>query len=258
MTASELLLDARLQRQRLAQLPAEAQPADAEQAYMSQAHYVERLTSHFGGQTIGYKIACTNEVAQRLLRVSEPFHGRLLSAFCQVSPAHFRADEFFMRVMEAEFAFRFAKDLPASNKLASREQIVGALEGVLPSLEIVDSRYTTWTDMNAAALIADNAAHGAWVRGALVSDWRDIDLAAQTVELHVNGKMVETGSGAAVLGHPLNALGWLVRRLHQRGTGLRAGEYVTTGVTTDIFLAAAGDHVLANFGALGTAEVSFD
>lgn len=255
MTASQLLLDARLKRERVAQLPSGVQPIDAEQAYLSQARYVERLINHYGGETIGYKIACTNEVAQRFLKVSEPFHGRLLSAFSQASPAHFHARDFFMRVIEAEFAFRFVHDVPAG---ASREQIMDAVEGVLPSIEIVDSRYTSWTDMNAAALIADNAAHGAWVRGELVRNWRDFDLAAQKVELHANGKLVQTGSGAAVLGHPLNVLEWLVRRLHARGTGLKAGEYVTTGVTTDVYMAEAGDRVVADFGALGTAEVSFD
>ena len=257
MTASQLLLEVRLTRQRLARLPVELQPVDAEQAYVSQAGCVDRLLHHYGGETIGYKIACTNEIAQRLLKVSEPFHGRLLSAFAQASPAHFHAGDFFMRVMEAEFAFRFAKDLPPGEKEASREEIADALEGVLPSIEIVDSRYASWTDMDAPALILDNAVHGAWVMGALVRDWRHLDLAAQPVTLRANGKVVETGSGAAVLGHPLNALAWLVRRLHARGVTVKAGEYVTTGVTTDIFLAQAGDHVIADFGALGTVEVIF-
>jgi 2-keto-4-pentenoate hydratase len=247
-----------LRRERLAHLPPGIAPASTEQAYSSQERYVERLINHFGGHTIGYKIACTNELAQRLLRVPEPFHGRLLSSFFQPSPARFRAGDFFMRVIEAEFGFRFARDLQVGARPATRDEIVDALEGVLPSIEIVDSRYSAWTDMDAPALIADNAAHGAWVAGALVRDWQHIDLAAQAVELRANGKTVETGSGAAVLGHPLNALTWLAGRLHARGVAPRAGEYVTTGVTTDIFMAHAGDEVVADFGPLGSVAVRFD
>ena len=256
MTASQLLLDARLKQQRVATFPPGLELQSIEQAYLTQDHYVERLLNQYGGETIGYKIACTNAIAQRLLKVSEPFHGRLLSAFFQTSPAQFRAHDFFMRVMEAEFAFRFAKDLPPGTEV-TRETIVDSIEGVVPSLEIVDSRYTSWTDMNAPALIADNAVHGAWVMGRMTRDWRGLDLAGQRVELHANGKLVETGSGAAVLGHPLHALEWLVRRLHARGVGPKAGEYVTTGVTIGIFLAQAGDHVVADFGPLGQVEVRF-
>ena len=72
----------------------------------------------------------------------------------------------------------------------TRDEIADAVEGVLPGIEIVDSRYTSWTTMGAEALIADNACHGAWVKGALVKDWRGIDLASQPVQLVVNGKVV--------------------------------------------------------------------
>jgi 2-keto-4-pentenoate hydratase len=112
--------------------------------------------------------------------------------------------------------------------------------------------------VGAPSLIADNAVHGAWVKGALVTNWRELDLAAQAVELRVNGKVVERGSGRAVLGHPLNALEWLVHRLHERGIGLNAGEYVTTGVTTDIYDAQPGDHLSADFGRVGAVELMME
>ena len=162
-----------------------------------------------------------------------------------------------MRVMEAEFGFQFARDLPPSTTPVTRDQIADALAGVLPAIEIVDSRYAAWTDCDVPSLIADNAVHGAWVHGNLITDWRNLDLAAQAVTLHVNGKPVESGSGAAVMGHPLNALTWLVHRLHAQGVTLKAGEYVTTGVATNIYMAQAGDHVVADFGPVGKAELSF-
>jgi 2-keto-4-pentenoate hydratase len=112
--------------------------------------------------------------------------------------------------------------------------------------------------MGAAALIADNACHGAWVKGALMKNWRDIDLAAQPVRLMVNGKTAGTGSGAAVLGHPLNAVEWLVNKLASHGLGLKAGQFVTTGVTTETYMAEAGDRVQADFGSIGSVELTLD
>jgi 2-keto-4-pentenoate hydratase len=140
----------------------------------------------------------------------------------------------------------------------TREEISDAVEGVLPGIEIVDSRYISWTTMGATALIADNACHGAWVKGAVVRDWRGIDLASQAVRLIVNDKVVAAGSGAAVLGHPLNALEWLVGKLSSHGLRLAAGDYITTGVTTDTYMVEAGDSVRAEFGPVGAVELSFD
>lgn len=255
MTA-DILLGARLRREPIDELPPGARPATPEEAYASQNRVIERLLNHYGGHTIGYKIACTNAVAQRFLNTPEPFSGRLLSASTFDSPARLPAADFFMRIIESEFAFQFARDLPPADHPLDRGEIADALAGVLPGIELVDSRFQSWTSVGVPSLIADNACHGAWIKGALVRNWRDLDLAAQPVTLSVNGAVVQRGAGSAVLGHPLNALQWLVHRLHAQGIGLQAGEYVTTGVTTDIYDAQPGDRLHAEFGPVGSVELS--
>lgn len=261
-SGSQLLLDARVKRARLAELPSGARPATPQEAYQCQGRLIEKLLAHLGGRTIGYKIACTNAIAQQFLNMPEPFYGRLLSAttFATTfnSPARLPAGDFFMRVIESEFAFQFARDLPPSAKPLEVDAIADALAGVLPGIEVVDSRFTEWAKVGAPSLIADNACHGAWVKGALVTDWRKLDLAAQAVTLSVNGSVVQRGSGAAVLGHPLQALQWLVHRLHAQGIGFSNGDYVTTGVTTDIYDAQPSDALVADFGPVGSVAVTFD
>lgn len=254
--SAELLANALIHRSQLKELPVAARPQTTEEAYAVRERVVERWLAHYGGRVIGYKIACTNPSAQQYLNLDGPFYGNLLSALSFDSPACIKAGDFFMRVMEAEFAFRMARDLEPGHY--TRDEIADALEGVLPGIEIVDSRYTSWTTMGAAALIADNACHGAWVKGALVKDWRGIDLASQPVQLMVNGKVIGKGSGAAVLGHPLNALEWLVTKLASHGRTLKAGDYITTGVTTDTYMAHAGDRVRADFGPVGAVELRFE
>jgi 2-keto-4-pentenoate hydratase len=258
MTAAELLLNARVHMQRLAELPAAVRPQSVDAAYAVQAELVPKLLGHFGGTAIGYKIACTNEIAQQQLGVPHPFTGRLLAATSQQSPGHLRASEYFMRVMEAEFGFRIARDLPPAAAPYTREQVADAVDGVLPCIEVVDSRFDSWTTVGAPSLIADNACHAAWIHGDLVTNWRELDLAAQKVRLVINGTITGVGSGAAVLGHPLNALTWLAQALNARGEGLHAGDYVTTGVTTDIYLAGKGDQVVADFGSVGVVELKIE
>ena len=256
-TAAHLLAQARIKHQRLSELPEDVRPKTPAEAYSVQDGLIDQLLAHYGGSVIGYKIACTNVTAQRQLHVEAPFFGRLLSAFFHEVPAQVEAGQFFMRVVEAEFAFEMARDLPPDATPRSREEIDDALKGVIPGIEIVDSRFDEWTTIGAPSLIADNACNAAWVKGSLLTDWRGIDLAKQAVSVTVNGKVLREGSGSNVLGHPLNALEWLVNNLSARGLGLKAGQYVTTGVTTEVYMAERGDRITADFGPVGSVDLTF-
>jgi 2-keto-4-pentenoate hydratase len=256
-SGADLLAQARINHKRLTELPGSIRPNTPGEAYAVQDGLVERLLAYYGGSAIGYKIACTNVTAQRQLNVDAPFSGRLLSAFFFESPARVEASEFFMRVVEAEFAFEMARDLPPTPAPRSRQEIAAAVKGVLPAIEIVDSRFDDWTTIGAPSLIADNACNAAWVKGSVVTDWQSIDLAAQAVRVTVNGKVLREGSGSNVLGHPLHALEWLVNSLSVRGLGLKAGQYVTTGVTTEVYMAERGDRITADFGPVGSVDLEF-
>lgn len=260
--SAQLLSDARTKRVRLAALPEPVRPVTPSDAYRCQHLLVEKLVEHYGGALIGYKVACTNVTAQRQLNVDGPFYGRMMSEFCFDSPARVEAGQFFMRVVEAEFGFRMGRDLPPRAEPYSAVEAGDAVEGAMPGIEIVDSRFDDWTTIGAPSLIADNACHAAWVKGALVKDWRGIDLAEQTVLLTVHGsdgklKLERAGIGSAVLGHPLNALAWLATQLSSQGRGLRAGHYVTTGVTMEVYMGDRGDRIQAGFGPLGSVELEF-
>lgn len=249
---------ARINHRRLAELPYSVRPQTANEAYQCQAGLVSQILEHFGGEVIGYKIACTNPLAQQQLHVSGPFYGHLLSRFCFESPAQIEADQFFMRVVEAEFAFRMRHDLPPVAQPYTEDEIATAVEGVLPAIEIVDSRFMDWTTIGVLSLISDNACNGAWVKGPLVRNWQEINLAGQPVQLLVNGRIVCKGSGAAVMGHPLHALRWLVHTLCSSGLGLKGGQYISTGVTTDVYMAESGDRITADFGEVGCVNLKFN
>jgi 2-keto-4-pentenoate hydratase len=53
-------------------------------------------------------------------------------------------------------------------------------------------------------------------------------------------------------------LTWLANSLSSRGLGLEAGQYVTTGVTSEVYMAERGDAIAADFGILGKVELAFD
>ena len=255
---AEFFAELRAARRTEDSIPAELRPQDMVSAYAIQDTLVARLLARHGGHAIGYKIACTNPSAQRLLNTHAPVYGRLLSAFVYPSPARQRASDFTIRCIEAEFAFEIARDIPIAHVPYTAGTIAAYVGAALPAIEIVDHRLADWSRFDAFSLIADNAIHGAWIPGAASDAWHTLDLATHTVRLLVNHAVARTGRGDAVLGHPLQALAWLANELSQQGRALQAGEFVTTGVCTDIYLAQAGDVIQADFGALGSVELVFD
>lgn len=254
--AAECLFEMRLTRKPVAALPADVAPRTLAEGYEAQEVLVRKLMAHFGSRPIGYKIACTSEIAQKALAVDAPFFGVLLSHSSHPSPAALPASGFTVRCAEAEFGFEMADDVPAGATYTadSIKPFVGA---VRPSIEIVDHRYHSWKTVGAPSLLADNAIHGAWVFGAAVSEGLpEMNFATHPTALVVNGERTFPGSGAAVLGDPLNVLAWLANELPKFGRRLCKGDLVTTGLTTDVYLADPGDRLEADFGALGRVSLT--
>jgi 2-keto-4-pentenoate hydratase len=255
--AAEYLYELRQTQTPVAMLPEEFRPRTLAEGYEVQARLVEMLLAKNGSRLIGYKIACTSELAQKALGVDGPFFGVLMTHSTQRSPAKLRAADFTVRCTEAEFAFEMSDDVPPG-RTHDAKSIRDYIGTALPSIEIVDHRYHDWKMVGAPSLLADNAIHGAWVPGEPCAGWRDLDFATHPVAFTINRTRTLPGSGATVLGNPLNVLAWLANELQRFGGRLRRGDRVTTGVTTDIYLAKAGDHVAGDFGPMGRVEMEFE
>lgn len=257
-SAADFLLEMRLTGRREAGLPRHLVPASLEDAYRTQAELVDKLIALHGGQRIGYKAACTSELAQRLLKVDAPLVGALLSCSTHRSPARLRASDYSVRCIEAEFGFEIGADVPESKSAYSADSIAAYIFAAVPAIEVVDHRFRDWGKVGAETLVADNALHGAWVAGDPCPDWQGIDFPSHPVALYVNGAIARTGSGAAVLGNPLNVVAWLANELPRLGLRLRQGDRVSTGITTDVYFANAGDRLKADFGAMGSVALAFE
>jgi 2-keto-4-pentenoate hydratase len=256
--AARFLADRRDEKTTFDDLPPEIKARNLDEAYDIQDALVELLLQKRGARLIGYKVACTNTLAQEQLKVDGPVFGRLLSNVVFDSPAKLDAASFTRRIIEPEYAFIMAQDAPQGDGPYTPESISEKIQTVLPGLELVDHRFTDWSLVGGLGLAQDNAYNGGWVRGAAYSgDWRGLNLKDQTVTLTSSSGEMLTGSGGAVLGHPLKVMAWLANKLNSRGLMLKKGQYVTTGVTTDILTLERGDSAKADFGPLGSVEVSY-
>ena len=245
---------------RSSRIPDEVRPASLADGYVAQSGLVEGILACNGGSLIGYKAACTNAHAQELLSTDFPVFGRLFSNSCWRSGQVLAADSFPMLVLEPEFAFVIARDVPEtgpSGTAWTRDTVLPYVGDMMPAIELVGHGFENWGVYDAPSLVADNAVHLGWVHGLPNSDWREIELADCRVELWVDDVVQRFGSGRNVLGHPMNVVAWLANTLPGHGHRLRAGDRVITGVSTDIYPASAGERIRADFGILGSVELTF-
>ncbi len=251
--AVELLIAARGDHRRLDAFPPTCRPETFEDGHAIQ----EAFAQIWSAPVAGYKIGCTSLETQRLLRSPGPFPGRVFAPVLLQSPAKVAAKAFHRLGIEPEFAFRMGRDLPARPAEYTREEVADAAATLHGAIELIDSRWTDWLKVGIASIVADNGANGGLVLGPAVSDWRKIDLPRAKAVLRFNDALTAEGTGAAVLGNPLDALTWLANHLSARGYGLKAGDVVTTGTVANVHFAEPGMHVTADFGAIGKVELRF-
>jgi len=252
--AADILWQARLSGRRLETLPADCRPGSLAEGYAIQ----DAMALSSGQAVVGWKIAATSEAGQRHIGVSEPLAGRLFGDFLLSDGARRPAGPMHMRVVEAEFAFRFGHDLPARAEAYGMAEVMAAAADLHLAIELPDARFDRFAEIGAPSIAADDAFAAWFILGPQVAGWRSLDLPAQPVRAIRNGKPAGEGSGANALGDPQAALTWLVNERAKRGRGVKAGEVVITGTCVKPVEIEPGDRVTVEFPGLGEVKVAFD
>ena len=145
--AADILWSAWQEKRLLEALPEDCRPHSLEEGYAIQ----DTLAARHGGEVIGWKIAATSANGQRHIGVSEPLGGRLFAKFCHPDGARLPAGPLHMRVAEAEFAFRMAKDLPPRATPYATAEVMAAVDTLHLAIEVPDSRYRDFARVGRAA-----------------------------------------------------------------------------------------------------------
>jgi 2-keto-4-pentenoate hydratase len=227
-------------------------PSTLEEAYAIQA----RVAQLSGRAIRGFKIGSTSAEAQKLLGTDRPGSGPLLEGFVHDSPAKVHLTPQHMPAVEAEFAYRLGRDLPSKSTPYTRDDVIAALSGVAPAIEVVGSRFAGGlAGKGRFRITADGGANIAFIAGPWHSDAPGRDLREHGARMLINGKVHGEGTGSRVLGDPLEALVWIAEQQSRAGRGLFAGEIISTGTCTGVDRVHPGDRVSADFGTLGTVDV---
>jgi 2-keto-4-pentenoate hydratase len=213
------------------------------------------LADQRGDAVLGWKIAATSAAGRAHISVEHPLAGRLYQPIVLSDGATVELGANRMGVAEAEFVLVVNRDLPPQETPYTEEQIAQAIGELRPGLEIPDSRFSDFTKVGAASLIADNACAQLFVLGEPTTETFDPRaLGEHGTQLLVNDQVVTRGTGDDAMGGPLVALTWLVNTINAQGLTLHSGEFVTTGVTGAPSPIAPGDTVRVDLGKFGSVQ----
>lgn len=195
----------------------------------------------------GKKIGAVHRRWQGHAQVLEPLWGHILDSTLLVDGTELPFSNLIQPRVEAEFAFLLARDLTGPGVTAAH--VTAATAGVCAAFEVIDSRFRPKAPTQEDA-VADNGSHAYAVIGSRLFSPLEHDLASVRVSLEINGEVKGTGTGANVVGHPVNALVALANQ-----QPLRAGEIILTGSVAGAFPVQAGDQVRAVFEGMGEVKL---
>ena len=242
--AARLLSEARRSGRLLDALPESCRPVTIDDAHAIQEATVARL-----GETIGgWKVGATPD--GRVAR------GALLRSRMFESGSRIAAALMPLLGVEAEIAFRLDRDLPPREAEYAYEDVAAAVTA-LPGIEVVDSRFQGYPNSPLLDRIADLMSNGAFICGVPQPRWRDFELETLDVALVIDGQTIVHRAGGHPTKDPLLPGVALVNDL-RGGSGVTAGQILTTGTYTGLNFAKPGQVVMATFAGFGSVQVRFD
>ena len=202
------------------------------------------------GRTIkGHKVGLTSKAMRSLTGATEPDYGFMFDDWFVYEGSKVSRSKMNRPLVEVELAFVLKEPLRGPSVNAA--DVIRATDFVLPALEIVDNRYNGRGKTMLVDSISDAAACGFVVLGGRPVRLTDIDIRRVSASLLINGDIMETGSAAAVMGNPINAVAWLANKLNEFGVGMEPGNVILSGSFIKAIPFEAGDSLVALYDQLG-------
>lgn len=205
--------------------------------------FVRYLGQQGLGRVVGYKAGLTNEAVQKRFGASKPVRGVLFEKMMVADgtevPVKFGTRPLYEADLVVEV--RDARIMQAKTPL----EVLAHVSRIHPFIELPDLIVEDPSRLNGNALTALNVGARKGVLGkpfTLAPTPESVSaLAAMKVRvLDHEGKEVDAGAGAAILGQPLNAVLWLIDDLKASGIALRKGDLLSLGSFSKLLPPKAG------------------
>lgn len=216
-----------------------------DQAYEIQRASIERRLQR-GERRAGVKMGFTSRAKMIQMGLSDVIWGRLTDAMQVEEGSQIERSRFVHPRVEPELAFLLKKPLHGHETGA---EALAAVEAIAPAIEIIDSRYKDFK-FTLPEVIADNASSSGFVVGGWHSP--QTDFSNLGLVLSIDGRAVQVGSTAALLGDPLRSLVAAARLSAEAGEPLQAGWIVLAGGATPAEWIHPGQHISVRMQGLGS------
>lgn len=223
---------------------------DVDAAYTVQRTVIERRRAR-GESLVGVKMGFTSRAKMAQMGIDDVIWGLLTDGMLIEEGGSYDTSGLIHPRIEPEIAFLLGR--PLSGRVTAAEA-ARTVAGVAVAYEVLDSRFADFK-FTLPDVIADNASAAAFG----VGTWHEpdsVDLSNVGLVLEIDGRPVETGSSAAILGHPLRALTAAARLAAEAGIELEPGWVVLAGAATAAVPLPPGAHVRVVSAGLGRAEVT--
>ncbi len=191
---------------------------------IQEAAFARRLAR--GEKQVGVKMGFTSRAKMVQMGIDDMIWGRLSSGMLVEDGGEIDLKRYVHPRVEPEIAFLLGAPLEGP---VTATEALAAVEAVAPAMEIIDSRYHNFK-FSLADVVADNCSSSGFVLGAWQSP--DCDLSNLGMVMEFDGRPVQIGSSAAILGHPVRSLVAAARLSTEAGEPLQAGWIVMAGGAT--------------------------
>ncbi len=224
---------------------------DLATAYAVQDETLRRRLGR-GERLIGVKLGLTSRAKQQAMLVTAPLTAWLTDAMVLATGAAVPQDRLIHPRAEPEIVFVMRDRLAGPGVTAATAlAAVGAVHG---GIEVIDSRYRDFR-FRLPDVVADNASSAFFLTGTVGVASASLDLGLEACLLEVDGQVVDSATGAAVLGNPAEALALAANDLGRRGRAIEPGWIVLTGGMTDAVPIPRGAKLAAHFTHLGSVHL---
>ena len=247
---AELLDDARLTATPIEQ-PSATSPIGLDAAYAVQHALIARRIGR-GDRVSGLKLGFTSRAKARQMGVDDVILGTITEEMRVHDGGRFDPTSCIHPRIEPEVAYLLGADVDPDGG-AHPSSIVA----VAPALEIIDSRYRDFR-FDLGDVVADDTSAAAYAIGPWVPMAEAGRIENRAVRLEFDGRLVQTGSTAAILGDPRRALAAASRLAQQHGFALRAGTVLLAGAATVAVPVPRSGTIEASIAGLGRVSIRID
>ena len=185
------------------------------------------------GAVVGFKHGLPNPAIQHRFGIDHPIRGSIFHATLRAaSGAEIEARFAAVPVLEADMLVRVSMG-GVETALNDHAALIRHIDQVIPFIELPDLVYAPDHRPSLGDLLAINVGARLGVQGHPITVTPSADFIAalgrMSISLHQDRREVSRAPGAAILGHPLNALAWIARDLAREGRPLREGDIISLG-----------------------------